>query len=107
MLINNLKYDSILGPNSSGVYKQVNSEELIDIYPEQHIAWPDEFFAMSHVAVPISPSDKTYGSNSTLGKMSIHGERDVLVILSDDFMRIRYNPFFDLMEMEIREFLKN
>ena len=107
MLINNLKYDSILGPNSSGVYKHANSEELIDIYPEQHIAWPDEFFAMSHVAVPISPSDKTYGSNSTLGKMSIHGERDVLVILSDDFMRIRYNPFFDLMEMEIREFLKN
>ena len=106
MLINSVKYDSILGPNSSGVYKQENSEELIDIYPEQHLAWPDEFFAMSHVAVPISPSDKIYGRNSTLGNMSIHGERNVLVILSDDFMRIRYNPFFNLMEREVRAFLE-
>ena len=106
MLINNVKFDSVLGTNACGVYKPGINEELIDVYPEHHISWPEEFFAMSHVAVPISPMDKVYGNNATLGKMSIHGERDVLLISSDDFMRIRYNPFFDLMEMEIRDFLK-
>lgn len=107
MLINNVKFDSMLGPNASGVYKLGNKEQLIDIYPEDHRSWPDEFFAMSHVAVPISLEDEVYGSRSTLGKMSVHGERDVLLITPDEIMRIRYNPFFELMEMEIREFLKN
>jgi len=97
----------MLGPNASGVYKPGNKEELIDVYPEDHRSWPDEFFAMSHVAVPISLEDEVYGSRSTLGKMSVHGERDVLLITPDEIMRIRYNPFFELMEMEIREFLKN
>ena len=60
---------------------------------------------MSHVAVPISPLDGVYGQNATLGKMSVHGERDVLLISADDLLRIRYNPFFGLMEMEIRDFL--
>lgn len=105
MLTNNVKFDSILGPNSCGVYKLGKDKELIDVYPEHHKAWPAEFFAMSHVAVPISPLDGVYGRNATLGKMSVHGERDVLLISADDLMRIRYNPFFGLMEMEIRDFL--
>jgi alpha-beta hydrolase superfamily lysophospholipase len=107
MLINNVKFDSILGPNACGVYKRGNNEELIDVYPEHHEPWPKDFFAMSHVAVPISPLDKVYGNSATLGKMEIHGELDVLFMSSDDFMRIRFNPFFDLMEREVLDFLKN
>jgi hypothetical protein len=106
MLINNVKFDSILGPNACGVYEHRDNALLIDYYPENHMSWPKEFFAISHVAVPISPDDTNYGASSTLGKMSVHGERNVLLISSDEFMRIRYNPFFDLMEMEIRDFLK-
>ncbi len=105
MLINNVETDSILGPSSSGIYTRGNNEELTEIYPEHHIAWPNEFFAMSHVGVPISPKDKHYGANSTLGTIAIHGERNVLLIASDDLMRIRYNPFFELMAMEIRDFI--
>ena len=107
MLINTDKQDTILGPNACGIFKRGNNNELIDVYPEMHTAWPTRFFAMSHVAVPISPEDLQYGSNSRLGNLSVHGEKDVLVVSSADFMRIRYNPFFDLMEMEIRDFLKN
>ena len=105
MLINNIEFDSIEGPSSCGIYKRENNDNFIDVYPEHHTAWPDEFFAMSHVAVPISPEDLHYGDSSILGNMAIHGERNVLLVSSDDFMRIRYNPFFDLMEMEIRNFL--
>ncbi len=107
MLINNVEMDSVVGPFSCGIYKHGNNDELIDVYPEHHKAWPAEFFAMSHVAVPISPDDVIYGADSDLGTMSVHGERNVLLISSDDFMRIRYNPFFDLMEMEIRNFIED
>ena len=107
MLLNNEKFDSILGPNACGVYKYGKNKELIDVYPEDHKAWPNGFFAMSHIGVPISPLDTAYGRNATLGKMFVHGELDVLLISSDDFMRIRYNPFFDLIEMEVLDFLKN
>ena len=106
MLINNVKLDSVLGLNACGVYERGNNDELIDVYPENHMSWPDKFFAMSHVSVPISPDNVDYGASSNLGRLSIHGERNVLLFSSDDFMRIRYNPFFDLMEMEIRDFLK-
>ena len=106
MLINKVKLDSIDDPFTCGVYKHGNDDELIDVYPELHTAWPDEFFAMSHVGVPIAPKDKFYGASSILGDMAVHGERDVLLVASDDFMRIRYNPFFDLMTMEIRDFIK-
>ena len=106
MLINNLKSDSTPGSNLSGVYKRGINGELIDLYPEYHKPWPFGLFAMSHVAVPISPLDEVYGSSSTLGKMPVYGEKKIL-LAPDDFMRIRYNPFFDLMEMEIKEFLKN
>lgn len=107
MLINNMKFDSIAGPSACGVYKRGINDELIDVYPAHHTIWPDEFFAMSHVAVPISPDNVNYGARSILGSMAVHGERNVLVISSDDLMRIRYNPFFELMEMEIRNFIED
>ena len=106
MLINDVNFDSILGPNACAVYERGTDEELIDQYPDNHMSWPEEFFAISHVSIPISPDNVDYGASSILGKMSVHGERNVLLIPSDDLMRIRYNPFFDLMEMEIRDFLK-
>ena len=107
MLINNVQFDSIDGASACGVYERGINDELIDVYPGNHTSWPDEFFAMSHVSVPISPDNVNYGDGSTLGSMAVHGERNVLLISSDDFMRIRYNPFFDLMEREIRDFIKD
>lgn len=106
MLINTMEVDSVVGQNASGVYKKGSNTTLIDIYPDNHIAWPSEFFAMSHVSVPIAPSNAIYGKSSRLGKISIHGEKDVLFVSSDDLMRIRFNPFFDLMKIEINDFIE-
>ncbi len=106
ILINKVKKDSTDGPSSCGIYMRGNNNELINVYPENHSAWPDEYFAISHVAVPIAPDDEIYGDSSILGTMSVHGERNVLLISSDDFMRIRYNPFFDLMKMEVQNFIE-
>jgi alpha-beta hydrolase superfamily lysophospholipase len=106
ILINNLKFDSIHGPIACGVYEKLKNDSLVDVYPNHHSAWPIEFFAMSHVAVPIAPDNRAYGQFSTLGQLTVKGERDVLLIYSDDLLRIRYNPFFDLMSREISDFIK-
>ena len=106
MLINKVKYDSILGSNACGVYSRKENGELIDVYPEQSMVWPNDFFAMSHVAVPISPKNEVYGATSRFSQLLVHGERNVLVISADDLMRIQYNPFFELMEMEIKDFIR-
>ena len=105
MLINNLEPDTVFGPIACGVYEKGANDSLIDVYPKHHATWPLEFFAMSHVAVPISPKNGAYGANSILGKLYVKGERGVLLVASDDFMRIRYNPFFDLMSREIHDFI--
>jgi len=106
MLINNVDFDSIHGPIACGVYKLNKHNKLVDLYPMHHTTWPMECFAMSHIAVPIAPDNAAYGSFSTLGRLSVHGERNVLLISSDDLMRIRYNPFFELMKMEIHDFIQ-
>ncbi|MCK5856050.1 MAG: alpha/beta fold hydrolase [Bacteroidales bacterium] len=105
MLINNLVFDSIQGPIACGIYEKTSNDSLIDVYPNHHSYWPLEFFAMSHVAVPIAPDNAAYGAFSVMGRLSVKGERDVLLVPSDDIMRIRYNPFFDLMSREIHDFI--
>jgi len=105
MVLNTIKKDSIVGVNAAAIYKN-EENNLVDIYPNKHIAWPNEFFAMSHVAVPIAPNNSFYGTNSALGKIAIHGEKDVLFVSPNDLMRIRYNPFFDFMKLEIENFIE-
>lgn len=104
MVLNTVETDSIIGANAASVY-QFQENEFSEIYPNQHIAWPNEYFAVSHVSVPISPNNALYGKNSTLGKMAIHGEKGVLFVSANDFMRIRYNPFFDFIKLEIQDFI--
>jgi alpha-beta hydrolase superfamily lysophospholipase len=65
-------------------------------------AWPEGVFAVSHVAVPFAPDDPIYGDTGadggpsfSLGALRPRGERQVLRIPADTFLRLRYNPFFD------------
>ena len=105
ILHNNLVLDTVYGPIAAGVYELMDDGSLKDVYPDAHTTWPLEFFAISHIAVPIAPANKAYGRFSTLGRLSVHGERGVLVMSSEDLMRVRFNPFFDLMKKEIYGFL--
>ena len=66
------------------------------------VAWPDEVFSLSHVALPFPPDDPVYGTRETrgtegtlrLGALSPRGERAVLTVPVDQLMRISSNPFF-------------
>ena len=79
------------------------------------LAWPPGVFSLSHIAVPFRSDDSVYGdgreqglgSNSgvTLGAIAPRGERRLLALTPDYFLRLRYNPFYEYQAARIREWL--
>jgi len=67
--------------------------------------WPRNVFALSHVAIPIAPGDPVYGRYSALGGLNVKGEYDVLAF-GISFMRLRYNPFWDIVEKYVMEWFE-
>lgn len=73
------------------------------------ILWPRDLFALSHVAIPVSPDDPVYGATAParpnrqiwLGKAALYGERDMLLIPETALLRLRYNPFFPWMMQQV------
>ena len=68
--------------------------------------------SLSHVALPFPPDDPVYGESPVqdndqvfLGNLAIKGERGLLKIPGEWLLRLRYNPFFDYMQMRIVEWL--
>ena len=66
---------------------------------ETKLRWPTEVYSLSHIAIPFRPDDMLYGdgslSNDTdvvLGALAPRGERDVLLLAPDFFLRIRHKP---------------
>ena len=66
------------------------------------LRWPRQIYSLSHIALPFPPQDPIYGDGSVveggtgivLGALSPRGERGMLRLSADYFMRARYNPFF-------------
>ncbi len=78
--------------------------------------WPHQVHSLSHVALPFRPNDPIYGYQMSadeadhyfrLGSAAPRGERALLRISVDHFMRLRSNPFFDLVEERIIEHLRD
>jgi alpha-beta hydrolase superfamily lysophospholipase len=78
------------------------------------LVWPQGLFSLSHVAIPFPPDDPVYGGvfdhpggerQITLGSVSIRGERNLLQIPDNYFLRLRYNPFFEFLVARSLEFL--
>jgi len=77
---------------------QVSTEAL-------SVAWPPGVLSLSHVALPFPPDDPLYGQSRPpdaekvfLGQIAIQGERGLLQFSSDWLLRLRHNPFYDLLE---------
>ena len=80
----------------------------------QGLAWPSNVFSLSHVALPFPPDDSLYGSNPPAGDEPLHlgdipmrGERDMNKIPGEWLLRVRYNPFYDVLETRVLEWLQN
>ncbi len=72
------------------------------------LTWPTGVMSLSHVALPIPPDDPLYGERRPesedvlfLGDMALKGERGLLELPSEWLLRMRYNPFYDLLERRI------
>jgi hypothetical protein len=74
------------------------------------LAWPPQIFSLSHLAVPFRSDDPLFGiapDMSTdygvrLGLIAPRGERGVLSVPIDQWMRMNCNPFFPLLEAKVR-----
>lgn len=77
-----------------------------------NLEWPRGVISLSHVALPFAPDDPLYGqyppedrNTLFLGQAEIRGERGLLKISSDWLLRLRYNPFYSVMEDRVLEWL--
>jgi alpha-beta hydrolase superfamily lysophospholipase len=74
------------------------------------LAWPPQIFSLSHLAVPFRADDPLFGiapDTTTdygvrLGLMAPRGERGVLTVPIDQWMRLNCNPFFPYLEAKVR-----
>jgi alpha-beta hydrolase superfamily lysophospholipase len=77
------------------------------------LAWPPGIFSLSHLAVPFRPDDPLFGIEPDrsvdyglrLGLIAPRGERGILTVGADQFMRLNCNPFFPYMEKRIEEWI--
>ena len=86
---------------------EINDKEL------PGLAWPRDVFSLSHVALPFPPDDPLYGSDPPpgdeplhLGDIPAHGERDLQKIPGEWLLRMRYNPFYDVLEDHVLKWME-
>jgi hypothetical protein len=83
---------------------------------ELGLVWPPGVFSLSHIAIPFRPADPLYGdgndtesgtteSGVVLGAIAPRGERSVLALTPNYFLRLRYNPFYDFQATRIQSWL--
>jgi hypothetical protein len=76
------------------------------------IAWPQDVFSLSHVALPFPENDPLYGGKPDssnpgihLGNLAFRGERGTLQVSPAAMLRQRWNLFYDYQQQRILEFL--
>ncbi len=75
------------------------------------MVWPKGVYSLSHVALPFPPDDPIYGVGPEwrgpfpLGRIDPRGEKGALVVPLNLLMRLRYNPFFEIIPPMIDQFL--
>lgn len=70
-----------------------------------NFSWPEKFYSLSHIAIPFRADDMVYGDGITpnphnpgivIGALAPHGEKGILLLTPDYFLRTKYNPFYEL-----------
>ena len=77
------------------------------------LSWPANVFSLSHVALPFPPDDPLYGINPPAGDETLHlgdipmrGERDINAIPGEWLLRMRFNPFYEVLETRVLEWME-
>ncbi len=76
------------------------------------MSWPVDVASLSHLAVPIPPEDRIYGTKEAtaasglpLGSLHLRTEPSALLISNSLSFRCRNNPFYHLMEDHVVRWL--
>lgn len=105
--IQTFKFNSKINFITNYKTKSDNNIELLEFMNNKinrkklDLAWYPFVFSLSHVALPISPKNTIYGSNSILGRLEVKGENDSLAMSANLLYRLRYNPFFEFIKHDI------
>jgi len=75
------------------------------------LSWPPQIYSLSHVAIPFPADDPLYGISPdasesyavSLGTLSQRGEKSVLTVPMDQWMRMSCNPFFPYMRERVKQ----
>jgi alpha-beta hydrolase superfamily lysophospholipase len=77
------------------------------------LTWPKQVMSLSHVALSIPPDDPLYGRTPPenddvifLGEVALRGERGLLVLPDEWMLRMRYNPFYEVLEQRVLEWFE-
>jgi hypothetical protein len=71
------------------------------------LEWPTGVFSVGHVSLPFPIDDPIYGLTSqatstyNLGAVEFKGESGALVVGLGAFARLRSNPFFDVIRLNV------
>ncbi|UCH73233.1 MAG: alpha/beta fold hydrolase [Rhodospirillales bacterium] len=101
------------GPDSDRVVRRRKAPFSTEMSTEPAgVSWPSGVLSLSHVALPFPPDDPLYGREPPpdqdmifLGQIAVRGERGLLRFPDDWLLRLRHNPFFDLLEARTLEWL--
>jgi len=76
------------------------------------LEWPQGIISLSHVALPFAPDDPLYGQFRPqekdalyLGQIAIRGERGLMKLSNDWLLRLRFNPFYSVLENRVTEWV--
>jgi len=92
-------------------YKPSYSAEVTEV-TDLDLEWPQGIISLSHVALPFPPDDPLYGQYKPedpgelhLGQIAIRGERGLMRLSSDWLLRLRYNPFYVVLEDRLSDWV--
>ena len=98
--------------NNAIAVQTLGAGETEALVEETKLRWPTEIYSLSHIAIPFRPDDVLYGNGSitnestvVLGALAPRGERQVLLLDPDFFLRIRHNPFYAFQSQRLTEWL--
>ena len=93
-------------------YKEPFSEKISHTEP-LGISWPRDVISLSHVALPIPPDDPLLGRGPPqgdgrlfLGDLALRGERGLIDLPAAWQLRMRYNPFYEVLERRTIEWVE-
>lgn len=101
--------------NSLGVVARYKAPLSLEVTEESldGLSWPANVFSLSHVALPFPPDDPLYGVNPPVGDDTLHlgdipmrGERDMNEIPGEWLLRMRFNPFYEVLETRVLEWMQ-